>query len=71
MQVSTKPFAAQVGMMIDTIPLTQSDVAEVVIAAAREGTDADSAVLYEVVEEREMLRRLAATGLTEASDCQN
>ena len=45
--------------------LTQSDVAEVVIAAALEGTDADSAVLYEVVEERQVLRRLAASGVAD------
>ena len=45
--------------------LTQSDVAEVVIAAALEGTDADSAVLYEVVEERQVLRRLAASGMAD------
>ena len=48
--------------------LTQSDVAEVVIAAALEGTDAASAVLYEMIDEREALHPLAASGLPENGD---
>lgn len=48
--------------------LTQDDVAEVVIAAALEGTDAVSAVLHGVVEERRALRRLAVSGDTEGED---
>jgi len=42
--------------------LTTHDVAEVVIAAALEGTGAVSAVLHDVVEARRILRPLAATG---------
>jgi anti-sigma regulatory factor (Ser/Thr protein kinase)/GAF domain-containing protein len=45
--------------------LTQNDVAEVVISAAVEGMEATSAVLHEVVEERQALRRLAAWGTPE------
>ena len=43
--------------------LTLSDVAEVVVAAALEGTDAASAVLYELVDEIQALRPLAARGV--------
>ena len=42
--------------------LTQSDVADVVIARGTRGTDAASAVLYEVVEERQVLRPPCARG---------
>ena len=48
--------------------LTQKDVAEVVLAAALEGIDATSAVLYEVVEERQALRLLAASGVPESGE---
>lgn len=43
--------------------LMPHDVAEVVIAAALEGTGAVSATLHEVVEARRLLRQLAATGV--------
>ena len=42
--------------------LSQNDVAEVVISAAVEGMEATSAVLHEVVEARQVLRRLASWG---------
>ena len=48
--------------------LTSSDVADVVIAAAREGANASSAVLYELVNEREALRPLSASGVSQNGD---
>ena len=45
--------------------VASSDVADVVIAAALEGTDASSAIVYELVDERQVLVRLAASGLSE------
>jgi serine phosphatase RsbU (regulator of sigma subunit)/anti-sigma regulatory factor (Ser/Thr protein kinase) len=48
--------------------VASSDVADVVIAAALEATDASSAVVYELVDERQVLVRLAASGLSEQSE---
>jgi len=48
--------------------VTSSDVADVVISAALEGTGASSAVLYELVDERQVLVRLAASGQSEQSE---
>ena len=48
--------------------LTSSDVADVVIAAAREGANASTAVLYELVNEREALRPLSASGVSQNGD---
>ena len=48
--------------------LTSSDVADVVIAAVREGANASSAVLYELVNEREALRPLSASGVSQNGD---
>ena len=45
--------------------VASSDVADVVIAAALEATDASSAVVYELVDERQVLVRLAASGLSD------
>ena len=45
--------------------VASSDVADVVITAALEATDASSAVVYELVDERQVLVRLAASGLSE------
>ena len=48
--------------------VASSDVADVVITAALEGTDASSAIVYELVDERQVLVRLAASGLSERSE---
>ena len=44
--------------------VASSDVADVVITAALEGTNASSAIVYELVDERQVLARLAASGLS-------
>lgn len=48
--------------------VTSSDVADVVVAAVLEGTHASSAVLYEMVDERQVLVRRAALGLSEQDE---
>ena len=48
--------------------LTLSDVAEVIIAAVQEGAHASSAVLYELVEERQVLRPLSTSGVSQNGD---
>jgi anti-sigma regulatory factor (Ser/Thr protein kinase)/GAF domain-containing protein len=48
--------------------VTSRDVADVVIAAALEGTDASSAVLYELVDERQVLVQLATSVRSDSSE---
>ena len=48
--------------------VTSRDVADVVISAALEGTDAASAVLYELVDERQVLVQLATSGQSDPGE---
>lgn len=48
--------------------LTQLDVADVVAAAAMEGVQANGAVLFGVVEERQVVRRLTTAGVVDTDD---